>query len=524
MASAAPASPSEPAPAHLVDQAERLRRQMVLAVVMMGSFMAVLDITIVNVVIPEIMASFGVNVKEVKWVSTAFLIAQAVVMPSTGWLGRRLGLGRLYFLELLVFTAGSALCAMAWSLEMLVFARVLQAIGGGGIMTTSLSIITDTFPPGERGRAMGIWGVGFMVGSASGPTLGGLLSEWFNWRAVFFVNLPIGVLALMFTTVALQRGQQDTRSPFHWRGYLALSAFLIVGLLTVEYGQDEGWDAGLIRLGMAGTAVFFALFLLLNWGSPHPLLPLRLFRSRDFTMVMLISVVRSIPMFAPLFMVPLFLQNVQGRDTITTGLLLIPSAVTQMVCMPLVGSLTDRYGPRWITVIGVFLCANCMYLFSYMDPVAGIWPAIYPQFWRGVGISILFSSVNTAGLNAVPARDAGTCSWMLSLLMYTGGSVAIALLGTWLQSSTLSQMDLLGTGALLHGALPPELLDRARGLGYGVFEAEAAARGVLLGHVADVAVARAYSDRFVQMALWTMAAVVPAWFISSGRAGARRAA
>ncbi|MBI3991735.1 MAG: DHA2 family efflux MFS transporter permease subunit [Candidatus Lambdaproteobacteria bacterium] len=499
------------------DRAERLRRELVLGVVMVGTFMAILDVTIVNVVIPHIMTSFGVGVDEVKWVSTAFMISQAVVMPATGWLGQRFGLGRLYIAELLVFTAGSMLCATAWSLNMLIFSRALQAVGAGGILTTSLAIITDTYPPQERGRAMGIWGVGFMVGSDLGPTLGGLLSDWFNWRSVFAVNLPIGAVALMFAAVALPPGRQHRETPFDFRGFAVMAALLVVGLLTVEYGQEQGWDSGIIQLGLAGTAALSVLFVAVMWGAPHPLLPLRLFRSLDFSLVMVIGVIRAIPMFVPLFMVPLFLQNVQGRDTLETGLLLIPSAVTQMVAMPIVGIATDRFGPRWLVVAGVAMSAACLYYFGAMDPLSGRWAAVYPQFWRGLGISILFSSVNTAGLNSVRQSDAGTASWMLSLLMSASGAVTIALLGTLLHTTVITQTDLLGTAAALQTPPPIALTAAAKAQGYSEREAVAVARSLLQRQIGQQATARAFQHQFLLMAGLTLLALLPSLLLSSRR-------
>ena len=463
-----------------------LTRWLVLVVVIVGTFMAVLDITIVNVVLPKIMSSLGANVMQVKWVSTAFMISTAVSMPATGWLGRRFGLGRLYLAELLVFTVGSALCAVAWSLDVLVAARVIQALGAGGIMPTSMAIITDTFPPAERGRAIGIWGVGFMAGPAIGPTLGGYLTDWFNWRAVFAVNLPVGVAAMLLTALLLQGGGRNTSTAFDWKGFVSLGVFLVAGLLTLDNGQDEGWGSQIILLGMAITvmamaiitdtfppaergraigiwgvgfmagpaigptlggyltdwfnwrAVFavnlpvgvaamlltalllqgggrntstafdwkgfvslgvflvaglltldngqdegwgsqiillgmaitvmaFVLFLVLVWDAPTPVVPLGLFRSTEFSMTMLLSFIRSGGFFGSLFMLPIFLQNVQGRDTIDTGLMLIPGAVTVAVCMPIAGMVTDRFGPRWPTLLGILLMVYSLYLYNDLE-------------------------------------------------------------------------------------------------------------------------------------------------------------
>jgi DHA2 family multidrug resistance protein len=492
---------------------ESLRRWLVLAVVIVGTFMAVLDITIVNVVLPKIMTAFGANVKQIQWVSTAFMIATAVSMPATGWLGRRFGLGRLYLAELLIFTVGSALCAVAWSLEALIFARVVQALGAGGIMPTSMAIITETFPPHVRGRALGIWGVGFMVGPAIGPTSGGYLTDWFNWRAVFAVNLPVGMVAMALAALLLQPGRKEPGAPFDWKGFLGLGVFLVAGLLTLDNGQEEGWASGIILFGAGVTAVSFLLFLVLVWDSPHPVMPIRLFRSREYTLTMLLSFIRAGGFFGALFLLPIFLQNVQGRDTIDTGLLLVPGAVAVAVCMPIAGILTDRFGPRWPTLAGVVLMTYSLYLYHNLEPVVDRWGVIYPQLWRAVGVTLLMTPVNTAAMNAVPREETGNASWMINLTMTVGGAFAIAMVGTLLYSETLTQLELLGGTLLLRNA-PAPLIHQARALGFSFGESGRVARGLLLRHVSKSATAAAFQNIFMLLGFTTLVGFVPALFLS----------
>ncbi|MCZ6558141.1 MAG: DHA2 family efflux MFS transporter permease subunit [SAR324 cluster bacterium] len=492
---------------------EGLRRWLVLTVVIVGTFMAVLDVTIVNVVLPKIMSAFGANVKQVQWVSTAFMIATAVSMPATGWLGRRFGLGRLYLAELLVFSIGSALCTVAWSLDALVAARVVQALGAGAIMPTSMAIITDTFPPRERGRALGIWGVGFMVGPAIGPTLGGYLTDWFNWRAVFAVNLPVGLVAMLLTALVLRENRPDRSSNFDWKGFLTLGVFLVVGLLTLDSGQEQGWNSQIILLGMASTALALVLFVLMVWDSPHPVMPLHLFRSTEYSMTMLLSTLRACGFFGALFLLPIFLQTVQGRDTIDTGLLLVPGAVTVAIFMPVAGILTDRIGPRWPTVFGVLLMVYSLYLYHSLDVVVSRWDVIYPQIWRGVAVTFLMTPVNTAAMNAVPREEAGNASWMINLTMTVGGAFTIALMGSLLYRETLTQMDLLGEGTFRR-ALPPELIHQARGLGFSSSESGALARALMVRHVSRSATVLAFQYLFMLLGLITSLGLLPALFLS----------
>lgn len=497
----------------------RIERLLVLSVVTVGTLMAVLDMTIVNVALPNIMTSLAANVKQVKWVVTAYMIATAVGMPMTGWLGRRFGLGRLFLSELIVFTVGSGLCAAAWNLDVLVFARVVQALGAGAIMPTSMAIITDTFPPGERGRALGIWGIGFMVGPAIGPTSGGLLTEWFNWRAIFAINLPVGVVGILFTVLALPSGRKDPSLRFDWLGYLALASFLVAGLLTLDSGEDEGWNSQLILFGAGFTCASFLLFLVLVWDSPHPVLPLRLFRLPVFSLSVLLGFLRSAAFFGAFFMLPLFLQNVQGRDTLDTGLLMVPSALAVAVTMPVAGILTDRFGPRWPSVAGFVLASYSLYLYGAMDPLVDRWAVIYPQLWRGVGVALLMTPVNTAAMNSVPREDAGVASWMVNLTQSAGGALTIALLGTLLHRGTIAQMDLLGTGSALTGPPPQLLVHQALLMGYSPAESGSVASAVLLRQVSLSATTLAFQDLYMLLALLTLIGLVPALMLPTRRFG-----
>jgi len=494
----------------------RLQRKLVLGVITIGTFMAVLDISIVNVALPQIMTSFGVNVKQVKWVSTSFLLTTAVCIPLTGWLGRRLGLGRLFILELAIFTTGLALCASAWSLNVLVAARVLQALGAGAIMPTSLAIITETFPPAERGRAIGIWGIGFMLGPALGPTSGGYLMEWFDWRAIFAINVPVGVMAILLAFLVLAPGRKNDSLPFDWKGYLALVTFLVVGLLTLDFGQDMGWHSQPILLGIGVSVSAFVLFVALEWDAEHPVFPLRLLRNSDFAACLLLGVIRPIPLYGALFMLPLFLQNVQGRDTIDTGLLLVPAAVMTGICMPLAGMLTDRFGPRWPTMIGVLTAAYSLYLFTVLDPMVDRWMIIYPQFWRGIGVALLMTSVNTAALNAVPSGETATASWVLNLTLSVGGAFTIGVLGTMLYRQTLTQIDLLGAAPVLAGPPPIELVHKSLTLGISSIDSGRVAFAVLLKQISRSASALAFQHLYTVLTLLTLAALAPAFLLSSG--------
>ena len=263
--------------------APRVNRWLLLVVVMVGTFMSILDSTVMNVGLPHIMTSFGSNVESVKWISTGFMISAAVSMPLTGWLGRRLGYGNSYLLALGLFTLGAASSASAVSLNHLIASRIVQGFAAGVVQPTSIAILTRVFPPEIRGRAFGIWSIGVMTAPTLGPTVGGALIDYFNWRAVFTMSLAVGVVTLVFSSAVLSRERDETPMPFDYKGYLALAVFLVTSLLTVAYGQELGWNSRIILLGMATAVTSLMLFIVQEWDEPNPIVPLRLFRIPDFS-------------------------------------------------------------------------------------------------------------------------------------------------------------------------------------------------------------------------------------------------
>ncbi len=488
-----------------------------MAVVMTGPFLALLEGSSVNVALPSIMTTFGVSINQVKWVSTAFMLATAVGMPLTGWMGRRIGLGRTFLLEMLIFTSGSALAAISWNLDVLVVARVVEAIGAGSLMPTSLAIVTSIFPPTQRGKAIGIWGIGFMLAPALGPTFGGFLTEWFEWRAIFGVNLLLGIGSILIAAAVLERGEMDRTIPFDWKGYLTLSLFLVAGLLTLDQGRELGWDDPRVLLGAALSLGSFAIFLALAVDEAHPILPLRLFRNLDFSMATWLGMTRAVGLFGSLFLLPVFLQHVQGLDPITTGILMMPAPLMVAATMPVAGILTDRFGPRWLTIAGILLVGYSLYQYADLDAMSSRWALIYPQIWRGIGMGMINTPVSTAAMNAVERKDAGHASWIITLTRMITASAVIALVGTLLPSLRRVEMDRLGAALSLHRTPPRELLDRALMMGYGPTKSARVARGVLLRHVSNQANALAFQRIHMGLALAVLTGLLPASLLSGKR-------
>jgi EmrB/QacA subfamily drug resistance transporter len=412
-------------------------RWFVLGIIMLGTFMAILDSSIVNVALPHMMSAFEVNRDQIEWVSTAFMLALATAMPLVGWLVGRVGFKALYLSSLALFTAGSAVCAFAWSYDSLVAARVVQAIGGGAIQPVGMAFVARLFQPHERGKALGIWGTGIMVAPALGPTLGGYLTDWFNWRAIFSVNLPIGAVALLLgmTIMRSERSESRARIPFDVWGFTFISMALISGLLALSKGQSKGWSSAYIQTCLAFTVVGFVMFLAVESVVRYPLLDLRLFRYRNFTLSIVLAVFRAVGLFGSVFLLPIFLQNLVGYTTIRTGLTMMPGAIAVGISMPFAGRLADRYGPRNLVTFGVALTGLSLLAYGRLDPLSSRAMLIGPLVVRGVGLAFMMAPLITAAINAVPKESVPTASSFMNVAQSVGGSFGIALLNTYVTNS-----------------------------------------------------------------------------------------
>ena len=408
----------------------------VLGIIMLGTFMAVLDSSIVNVALPHMMSTFGVDREQIEWVATGFMMASAVVMPFVGWLTNRVDYKTLYLGSLLVFTLASAACALAWSYDSLIIARVVQALGGGAIQPIGMAIVAELFEPHERGKALGIWGMGIMAGPAIGPTLGGYLTDAYSWRTIFSVNLPVGVLTLLAGLIVMRplRAQGAKRS-FDLFGFIFLSMALIAALTALSNGQVKGWHSDYIHLCEAITVVGFVMFIAVELSVEHPLLDLKLFIIRNYLLSILLAIFRAVGLFGSVFLFPIFLQNMMGYTPVGAGLWMLPNALAVGLTMPVAGRLADRYPPSVLAGVGCILVGGSLLIFGRLDPMSD-WPMlVLPQIGRGVGLALMMAPLMTAALNAVPRLEVPMASSFLNVFQNVGGALGIALLNTFVTNS-----------------------------------------------------------------------------------------
>ena len=444
----------------------------VLFIVMIGTLMSALDSSIVNVSIPAIMADFGSSLDDIEWVVTSYMLAFAALMPLTAWLRDRVGHKQLYLASLVVFTFGSVLCGAAWNLPTMIIARVIQAIGGGAITPTGMAMITETFEPHERGKALGFWGMGAVMGPAFGPTVGGYLTKHFGWPSIFWINLPIGIAGVILGLRILKKDipHASNHKPFDASGFFFLALFLVTFLLGMSKGESEGWtSAYVVTCGILAT-IGITGFLLVESIVQNRVMDLALLKDPVFAACFGLTAVRSIALYGGTFLLPVFLQNFKNLDEVDSGLLLLPGSLIMGLLMPFAGRLGDKLSPRLMGFIGFTLLGFFFFQYRNLSVETSNWDIVWPTIIRGVGIAMLIAPLTATAMNAVPKVKAGMASSMLNIIQQVGGSIGIALLSLVLHRRSTYHLnhiasDVSSSSPAFHEA-SQRLMTHAHELGY----------------------------------------------------------
>jgi EmrB/QacA subfamily drug resistance transporter len=399
-----------------------------LAVVTIGAFMSILDISIVNVAIPTMANQFGVSTTDIEWVSTAYSLALGVIVPVSGWLGQRFEMGRVYALSVFGFGATSALCGLAWDLHSEIAFRILQAIPGGILPVITLTMLYRLVPPNKIGIGMAAYGVAMVFAPATGPTLGGYLVEYHNWRMIFFLNVPVGLIGAALAFTALPKFPHGETRQFDTWGFVTIASGLFSLLLGLTKGADWGWDSYEIRGLLTASALLIALFVVIELEVDKPLLDVRLFKIWSFTNCQLQVGILSSAFFTVLFYLPLFMQRGQGITPMNTGLAMLPEAVAMGISLPAAGLLYDKMGPRWPIVIGMAVTAYGTYLLCGITSDMSRWDVMTWTSFRGMGQAFCMVPLMTAGLDEVPSDKLDGASAINNVMQRVTGALGLALL------------------------------------------------------------------------------------------------
>jgi len=409
--------------------AEETRKWFTLAAVSFGLFMIMLDNTVVNVALPSIQSDLGVGLSELEWIVAGYALTFASLMLIGGKLGDAYGRRLIFVSGIAIFTLASLWCGLADSGEMLIVARVAQGAGAALMNPASLSIITATFAPRERGAAIGIWAGVSALALAIGPLVGGLITEHLNWNWIFFVNVPVGILGIAASYVFIDESRDQTHERLDLPG-LATSA---IGLFSLTYalieGNNYGWSSARIIGAFAIAAVSLVVFLLLESRQHAPMLPLSLFRNRTYTGANTVILLVALSMFGVFFFVSLYMQNILGYSAVEAGAAFLPMTLLIILVAPIAGRMTDRVGSRWFMTGGMLLIAAQLVYFSRLGPDATFWQLLPAMVIGGVGMASTMTPSTAAATRSVPVDKAGVGSAVLNAFRQVGGTMGIAVIG-----------------------------------------------------------------------------------------------
>jgi EmrB/QacA subfamily drug resistance transporter len=419
--------------------AEENRKWWTLVAVAFGLFMIMLDNTIVNVALPSIQRDLGLKVSELEWVVTGYALTFGAFMLTGGKLADLLGRRRIFVVGLVVFTGASLACGLAGSAGVLIGARVVQGLGAAMMNPATLSIITVTFPPQQRGRAIGIWAGVSALALAIGPLVGGVLSERANWNWIFFINIPVGVLAVVAAYLFIDESRDNSREQRPDFPGLITST---VGLFALTYALIEannyGWGSTRILASFGIAAVALVAFVFLELHQRLPMLDLSLFKNRIFAGANSVMLLLGLAMFGVFFFVSLYVQNILGYSPIQAGASFLPWTLLIVVLAPQAGHLNDRVGPRWLVTGGMTITASALFLFSRYGEGASFWDLLPAMLLGGVGMAATMAPVTATAMGAVPRDKAGVGSAVLNSMRQVGGSIGLAVLGAIVAQSVPS--------------------------------------------------------------------------------------
>jgi DHA2 family multidrug resistance protein len=492
---------------------------LVAVAVMFGTFMEVLDTTVVNVSLPHIAGSLSVTPDEATWALTSYLVANAIVLPITGWLASYFGRKRLLMAAVVGFTASSFMCGFAPNLAWLVIFRIVQGLTGGVLQPVSQAVMLEAFPPVQRGKAMGFWGLGIVVAPMLGPVLGGWLTGNYSWRWVFYINIPVGIVSIVMTKLFIfdppYLRRTATKVDAWGIGMLAVG----IGALQImlDKGQQEDWFSSHWITALAIlSAITLVLFIIHELRAEQPVLHLRVFRERTYATGVFLMTTLGFVLYGSLVLLPLFLQTVLGYPAIEAGIAMAPRGMGSFIAMPIVGFLTAKVDARKLLSLGLIGGATTLFALGSINLQAGYWNIFWPQFFQGLSMGLIFVPLTTVTMSLIAREEMGNATSLFNLMRNLGGSIGIAAIATMLSRSTQAQYNILGTHISGYDPRVNMLLSQIRGTfvagGMDITTATRAAYAALSGMVNRQAIMVAFVELFRVLAV-VFAAVIPLVFI-----------
>jgi DHA2 family multidrug resistance protein len=401
--------------------------------VMLSTFMEVLDTTVVNVSLPHIAGSLSATIDEATWTLTSYLVSNAIILPLTGWLSNYFGRKRMLMLSVTGFTIASFACGLAPTLPFLVVCRVIQGACGGSLQPISQAVLLESFPPQDRGKAMGFWGLGIVVAPLLGPVLGGWLTDSYSWRWVFYINVPIGIASIIMTRLFVFDPHYIKRASSkidYWGiGMLAVG----IGLLQVvlDKGQEKDWWATAWITAVAiGAVAALVLFMARELIIDHPVVQLRVFKDRTYSTGVFLMSMLGVGLYGTTVLIPLILQTLLGYPALRAGIAMAPRGLGSFIAMPIVGLIMSKFDPRKMLALGLFVCALTLFQFSGLDRSAGYWDFFWPQLEMGLSLGLVFVPLTTITMSGIAKEKMGNATSLFNLVRNLGGSIGISAVQT----------------------------------------------------------------------------------------------
>jgi MFS transporter, DHA2 family, multidrug resistance protein len=414
------------------------RRVIITITAIFCALLEIVDTTIVNVALPKMMGNLGATLNEIGWVITAYAIGNVIIVPMTSWLSAQFGRRNYFAASIIIFTVCSFLCGNATGIWQLVFFRFLQGLGGGALLVTSQTIITESYPPEKRGMAQAIYGLGVIIGPTLGPPLGGYIVEHFSWPYIFYINIPIGVIATLLTLQFVRSpkyAEKKAARDIDWAGILLLAVSIGSLQYVLERGQEDDWFASRTILVLAITA-FFGMFFFIwrELTAKNPIVELRVLKNGNLRVGTILSFLLGFGLYGSTFIIPLYTQSTLGWTALQAGALMIPAALTTAFMMPIIGQMLQRGAKQQVLVaIGMFIFfLFCFWGYKILTPDTGKGDFFWMLIVRGLGMGLLFIPITTLSLSTLKGQQIGQGAAFTGMMRQLGGSFGIALITTFM--------------------------------------------------------------------------------------------
>jgi EmrB/QacA subfamily drug resistance transporter len=480
-------------------------------IIILGVFMAILDTSVVNVAIPKMETALDATTDQIQWVVTGYMLVLGMLIPISGWLTDKFGSKRVFMFALTTFTIGSALCGAAWNLDSIITFRIIQAIGGALMQPVAMSMIFRIYPPERRGTVMGVFGIAMMAAPAFGPAISGYLVEYWSWRYIFYLNVPIGIVAVILGLLRMHEFPHEAKGKFDAWGFL----FSVIGFGSLLYGFNEvpsnGWGSTEVVSFLTVGVICLITLVIVELRVKHPMIRLEVFKNYQFNLSLITVSILSISMFVGIFFLPLYLQNIRGFSAIRTGLFMTPAALTSAIIMPISGKLFDRVGPRPLGFVGLIIVTFATLGFTKLGLDTSSNTIQWLYIFRNAGVSMAMMPLMTAGMNSVSFELTSQATAMNNTVRQVTASLGTAILTTYMTTQskiTAAQMAWQVTPNSQSGQFLQKMQQILQAHGMGISGAKQIALSMMNGLIQQRSFVTGMNDAFMVAVILTGVSVI----------------